>query len=86
VPYFKCMACRIRLSGANVSSDGANVSSDVFDAGCPGCGRPWQPSTRAADLLGYRLAAPPPTNPAAAGEGLWRLAARVAEVRNEDLP
>ena len=78
MPYFKCTACRIRLSEAG-------TSTDRTDDACPVCGGPWEFSSRAVDVLGYQRLSPPP--PAAAtGQGLWRLAARVADVRSEDLP
>lgn len=78
VPYFKCTACRIRLSRVD-------AETGQIDAGCPDCGQPWEPAARISDLIGFRLSSAPPTPPAATGQGLWRLAARVAEVRRDDL-
>jgi hypothetical protein len=77
VPYFKCTACRIRLSRAD-------ADTELVDAGCPECGQPWEPAAQLGDLIGYRLAPAGPTPPAASGQGLWRLAARVAEVRGDE--
>jgi hypothetical protein len=78
VPYFNCTACRIRLSRAD-------ADTETIDAGCPECGQPWEPAAQTSDLIGFRLAPTRSIPPAATGQGLWRLAARVAEVRGDEL-
>jgi hypothetical protein len=47
MPHFKCVACKIRLSGA------AGAADPVGDL-CPGCGSPLEPVGELADIVGFQ--------------------------------
>ncbi len=47
MPYFKCVACRIRL-------DRASPEVTLFDGLCPMCGTALEPAKDLTELVGFR--------------------------------
>ena len=47
MPYFKCVACRIRL-------DRAGPEVDLFEGLCPICGIVLEPATVLTEVVGFR--------------------------------
>jgi hypothetical protein len=45
MPYFKCVPCKIRVSGAG---------TDPTDGSCPGCGLALEPVAKLSEVMGFR--------------------------------